>query len=50
MEPRLKTLFNCPRGSETMTTRKDKFLRKYIYFDNELCKLFNDRATADLST
>jgi len=44
-----KMLFNCPPVFETMTTKKYKFLHKYMYRDNELCKLFNDRAIADLS-
>jgi len=24
------------------------FLHKYVYLDSELCKVFNDRATAEL--
>jgi len=45
-----KTLFNCLSVPETMITRKYKYLHKYIYLDNELRKLFNDRAITDLST
>jgi len=33
-----------------MMTRKYKFLHKYSHLDNELHKLFNDKAMADLST
>jgi len=43
------TKCNCQPTSE-MITRKYKFLNKYIYHDNEKCKLFNDRATVNLST
>jgi len=44
-----KALFNCPHISETITTKMYEFLHKYMYLDNELCKVFNDRANADLS-
>jgi len=46
-----KTLFNCPPVFATMTIRKYKLLHKYyICLDNELCRLFNERAIASLST
>jgi len=44
-----KTLFYCQSVSDTIITKNYKFLRKYIHLDNELCKLFNDEAMADLS-
>ena len=44
-----KTLFNCPPVFQTTTTRKYKFLHKYMHLDNELCTVFNDRAIVDLS-
>jgi len=41
--------FNCPPISETITIRTLKFLHKYItYLDSELCKVFNDKATAEM--
>ena len=43
-----KTPFNCPPIYETITIRTHNFVHKYMYLDNELCKMFNDRATAEL--
>ena len=43
-----QALFNCPPISETITIRTHTFLHKYMYLDNELCQVFNDRATAEL--
>jgi len=43
-----KALFNCPPISKIITIRTHKFLLKYMYLDSELCKVFNDRATAEL--
>ena len=31
-----------------ITIRTHTFLHKHMYLDNELCKVFNDRATAEL--
>ena len=44
-----KTLPNCPPISETIITRKYKFLHDHIYLDTELYKRFNDTAITDFS-
>jgi len=45
----LKSVKCCFTVRPSLTKNKYKFLHKYIYLDNELCKVFNDRAIADLS-
>ena len=40
--------FECHHVQDTMGERRRKFLHKFRMLQNQLCMVFNDRATADL--
>ena len=42
-------IFECHPAHDTVRERKRKFLEKLLMSSNQLCVLFKDKATADLS-
>ena len=43
-------MFNCLPAEKAIVIRKRNFLNKFCVSDNELCKIFTDRAKKELAT
>jgi len=43
-------MFNCLPAEKAIAIRKRNFLNKFCVSNNELCKIFTDRAKKELAT